>query len=439
MAFVCFSNDYMDRSRRMSLTSNPDEFRKFNQHVDHCLMPIKSWALACGGSIVSDDPCISIYEVSASALADVPKLLQRFKDDSGLFCWVGVGSDMMDCVRAADLAKRKNLNKPYLMREEILDEPETQRQVVKNESDRSLLHSVPSPQEELQKAIPNWLKRAGIVAMLAGGGHPHVLAQPSPQKITISAPKQEEAKKAPVKLAKPLKYKNKRFNDTFLSTHHPLTLANGLNDTLWAIHMIESSGGKDLDHMHQMQRVNHPLTQERITVDNTAFGHLGVRPMTAFDAYLKHVGGAKKYINSIFPPNVPKVEGVITSKPLSNKAKTLAAEKAFMNKFYKDPVFYNEVSQMYLKDLVDKFGKKTSDGHISNPMDVIAAWHYGLYSKDQPKADPHGYKQKAISHINAALKSGKKLDFSDTFGQKGHESIVNTALPLPQSAIAKEK
>lgn len=435
MAFVCFSNDFMDRMRRKALTAGPDEVRKFNQHVTNCLNPIKSWALASGGSIVSDDPCVSIYEVSASALSEVGKLLARFKQDSQIECWVGVGSDMVDSVRAADLAKRKNLQKPYLMREEILDEPEPQRQVVKAE--RELLQAIPSAQEEnLQKAASDWLKRASIVAMLATGGH----AVPPPKPVApvvASQPEKQPEKQpeAPVRLQKPIKYRNPRYNNTFLSHYNPVTLSHGAGDVLWAINMAESSGGRDFEHMPQRQTVNHPLTNQRVEVDNTAFGHLGLRPMTAFETYVKHMGGRNAYIKSIMPKHP---ESTIPVKMTKQKENALG-ERVFMKKFYEDPHFYNEVSRLYLNKLIEKFGQKSGD-HVVNPMDVVSAWHYGLYS-DRVKEDPHGYKNKVLGHISNAAKSGRKLDFSDSFGKEGHDKIIQLVnSTIPQSELlTKEK
>jgi hypothetical protein len=453
MAFVCFTNNHLQYIQSRRLAGEPDEVRKYMQRLEHCQQPLDSWALAAGGSIVSKDPSHSIYEVPASALAEVGKHQERFAEGTNLDCWVGVGKDMHEAVMAADVAQRKGLKKPLLSQERYEDEP-TPRQVVKSEP------------EQLEKSVKNWLKGAAAATLLAGGG---MLASkygyPQPKTATpVSGVEMEEPEdgsiRPPLKgevvpprlmaTQKPQKRKEPRFinnpdhDKTFWAHYEPKTLHQGTNDTLWAIGMGETSGGLQWDHKPAKSNIYHPITGDRMLgVEDTAFGHFGMKPYTAMDAWVNGSGGTRAVRKEVgeelaHTPLLPY------QSPFKLPYSAEQYEENFMNRFKRDPHFYNEIAKMHLKQIIDKHGKKGATG-ISNPFYILNAWHYGKFADKTPlmegkkqvvdekgkpvfynkiAQDPDNYKKLILGHLSREVRAGKKLNFRDVFGNVGHGQIM---------------
>lgn len=440
----------MSVARHLALTTEPDRLTRMERAVEHAMEAIKSWVLSKGGTIVSDDPCVSIYEVSIHHLGELQVLVDRFKEHTNLECWSGVGNTMADSVRAADFAKKKNLDKPFLMQEDIEDSPQ--------EAPLSVLKS---EEEDLNKSLKNKLMGAGAAALLAlPVAHYLNRPKPAPVAAVTEQPKTTEAKPTPVptKLNKPLKVA-KHLKGTFAENYDRATLHNGTSDAMHLIAMMESRGGKNLLHTQEKQHVNHPLTGERIHVDNTAFGHFGMRPWTAFDASVKAAGGRDAFVQLVtgkpmselvkvpkMPIPAPREGRLINRKVYENqiKAATLQAKKKvyekitdlFMGKFKQEPAFYNATAENYMKRLAEKTGEMGKDGY-SNPLDIISSWNQGEFaSKDKIKNNPV-YKNMALSRLKEMLDSGMTLDFTNMFGKAGHDRLIQAAQEYQPSKIPK--
>lgn len=400
---------------------------------------VKSWALSKGGTVVSDDPCVSIYEVSIHHLGELQVLVNRFKEHTGLECWSGVGNTMADSVRAADFAKKKNLDKPFLMQEDIEDRPQ--------EAPLSVLKS---EEEDLNKSLKNKLMGAGAAALLALPVA-HYLNKPKPEPVTASTENPNAIKveppPVPMKLDKPLKVA-KHLKGTFAENYDRSTLHHGTSDAMWLIGMAESGGGKNLLHTQEKQHVNHPLTGDRIHVDNTAFGHFGMRPWTALDSSVKSAGGRDAFVESMLgkpmselikiPALAPREGQTINNKAYENQvkiAKQRAKKKlyektaeAFLKKFKREPAFYNAVAETYLKHLAEKVGEKVeNNAGYTNPLDIISSWNQGEFaSKEKIKNNPV-YSNLVLSRLKDALEHGVNLDFRTMYGQAGHDALIEAA------------
>ena len=421
MAFVCVSNNFMTVARQTAMTKNPDDLMRLEQSVKHAIEPFKSWTLSRGGTVVSDDPCVSIYEVSVHHIGDIQALVNRFKEHTKLECWSGIGNSMVDAVKAADFAKKKGLDKPFLMEEEINDEQSPSLNVLKSEGE-----------EDLNKSLKNALRGAGIAALMSMSGHQAKAPDIKPQEAAIVKPQETKPAPAPVKLDKPRAVPS-HLKGTFVENYDPSTLRHGMNDVMHLIGMTESNNGRDMDHRGGLRGVQHPLTDANFgTFSNTAFGHLGFRPWVAFETYVKQYGGGSKFKgrNLLLNKAAEKAYGVEFKKLSTQKQKALVdgVTKDFMTRFKSDPALYNKLAMEKMKETMNLFGKRDKTGqHIINPMDVIAGWHYGTGTKPAiVQADPHKYKRLVQSRLQAAFdkESEHKWDFSDLFGKMGHNEMM---------------
>lgn len=417
MAFVCLINSFGSAARQIAKTKSPDDLIRLGQSVEHSLEPFKSLVLSRGGTIISDDISNPVYELNIHHIGDIQALVNRFKEHTKLECWAGIGATMDDAVRAAETAKEQNLDKPFLMQEDIQEE----------EPPKSL-NIAKSEEEELNKSLKNALRGAGVAALLSMGrdAPPVPVEAPAPAPAAAIAKQPQKQVLAPVKLKAPNKVPL-RLKDTFAETHDPKTLHYGTNDAMFLIGLTESGLGRDMLHIPQVFSINHPLTGKRMKTDNTAFGHFGMRPWTAFDTFVKHHG--RNNVLNEMSQNILK-DKTASFRHLSPQAKKQVIDgitNNFMKRFKTDPVFYNQIGQLNLNRLIDKYGKRGENGSVVNPMDVMAGWRYGEFADpNKVQADPMGYKRAIAQRLGEykKLKGNVDLNFADIFGPSGHEAVM---------------
>lgn len=436
------------------MTTEPDRLTRMERAVEHAMDAIKSWVLSKGGTVISGDPCVSIYEVGIHHLEELRVLVDRFKEHTNLDCWSGVGNTMADSVRAADFAKKRNLDKPFLMQEDIEDQPQ--------EPPLSVLKS---EEEDLNKSLKRTLTGAGIAAILSApiigsmadkmratqSTHPMATASEGAKISSVKQPK-TKTKPAPEKSNAPIEVKP-HLKGTFVESYKPTTLHHGTNDAMFVIGLAESQGGKDLEHKQEMKLLTHPLTGEKLHIDNTAFAQFGMRPFTALESSVRNlssVGGLTtdardrfvekmlgKPMSELVPAQkIPMVNGKINMKAYANQKAAIQQAKrgfyeeaanVFMHRFKTEPEFYNDVAMMHLGRVAKIFGKSTKNGY-TNPVDIFSGWNQGEFTKEPQIKNNPKYRHLILSRLKNALEHGMKFDFSPQFGKAGHEALIREAM-----------
>ncbi len=106
MVFVAFDGDHLGRDiGRASLNNDVDALRRLSQGIDVGNRCWGSWALSCGGTVVSMGGDEGRLEVPASSLGDLQSLRRQYEDATGATCSVGVGTELGDADKALLYAK----------------------------------------------------------------------------------------------------------------------------------------------------------------------------------------------------------------------------------------------------------------------------------------------------------------------------------------------
>jgi hypothetical protein len=449
MVFVSIRNEYANRVRLAVQLKDEVEVHKMVQNVGHALSPLHSWCMANNGKCISDELSHVVFEVPASALTDLERLVNQFKDHTKLDAFAGVGNTVDEAERASEIAEHKYLDHPLLMTEE-LDESSESTYVPPETDDMSKSEIVSSPRlskhvsefEPLDKnaksAIRNALRGLGAAALLASRGHAPAPA-PVAQAPVVEAPKEAapEYKPSPQKFHKPVRQENPYYRHTFLEEYNPQTVHHGMHDGMWAIVHSESRGGKSMDHgdgynektgkySPELHRIFVPTKRnlkdsDREVRDNRAFGPYGMRPYTAMDTYHKNLNGTKDKMG----------HGDLT-------------EQEFIRKFRTDVGFHNELVKQHVDHLVKKFGPQMRVKE--DPLIPFRAFHHG----DQKGALPHvlgekpsDYDPLILRSINQGLKAGREFDFTemygnDAFGKRMSDKLIQKARDFAPLPVAKQ-
>lgn len=130
--FVAFDGDHIGREvGRASLADDVSGLRKLSQAIDQGNHLWGSWALACGGTIVSLGGDEGRLEVPAEKLGDVSQLRAQYEQAVGAPCSVGVGLTLSEADKALLYAKMHGGNRVCFYTpdmEEELDEAQKRMQ-----------------------------------------------------------------------------------------------------------------------------------------------------------------------------------------------------------------------------------------------------------------------------------------------------------------------
>jgi hypothetical protein len=149
MVFVSVKTDYDTFLRYASQTKEKDIVRQKKQAISHAFKVLEAWCVNHGGTIFKEDYSDSIFEVPVAGLTDLEKVVRQFAEHSDLDTFAGVGNSIEECRTAADVAKKRNLDHPVLMTEQLNESLESS--FSENNMSKSLNLLVPKPQSPKSK------------------------------------------------------------------------------------------------------------------------------------------------------------------------------------------------------------------------------------------------------------------------------------------------
>ena len=99
---------------RLSLADDIEGLRRISRKIEQGNELWASWALAAGGSVVSDGGDEARIEVPAEKLPEIPEIRRQYEGLTGHSCSVGVGMRISDADRALLIAKLRGKDRAVL-------------------------------------------------------------------------------------------------------------------------------------------------------------------------------------------------------------------------------------------------------------------------------------------------------------------------------------
>lgn len=183
--YLCWDGDKIGREiGRAAMADDVEGLRRKSAAIDRGNEIWKSWALLCGGSLISMGGDEGRAIVPADKIGDLPKIREQYASAVGATISVGVGKELHEAEKSLIAAKLRGGDKIVFFGEDV---EETLRSAeTKSEADKQ-------HEAYLGKALP---MNAGTHAGFAGPSHSTGVSRPTAPKAEASEHSQAEAARA---------------------------------------------------------------------------------------------------------------------------------------------------------------------------------------------------------------------------------------------------